>query len=215
MGFGSLTPRQLEICRFVDRFGRDHGMPPSMQEIADEFGFAGPSGVRDHLKALERKGAIIREPGKARSLKVAPGVLGGRDRGGIPVLGRIAAGVSIEAVENYDRALPIPGMLFAGQTLFALLVRGESMINEGIRDGDMAIINRQDEVNDGEIAAVILDDEATLKKVLRQRNRLILRAANADYPDIVVSSSDRRTVRIAGRYVGLFRSLQLPQSMSA
>ncbi len=89
------------------------------------------------------------------------------------------------------------------------------MINEGIRDGDVAIINRQDEVVDGEIAAVIIDEEATLKRVRRKRNRLILEAANPDYPDIILNASDRQAVRIAGRFVGLFRSLHIPSTMRA
>ncbi len=84
------------------------------------------------------------------------------------------------------------------------------MINEGIRDGDVAIINRQDEVANGEIAAVIIEEEATLKRVRRKRNLLILEAANPAYSDIALNASDRQGIRIAGRYVGLFRSLQIP-----
>jgi len=203
----SLTDRQSEICEFIDHCSQSQGMSPTLQEIADRFGFAGPTGVRDHVRALEKKGAIRRERGKARSLRVLPGVLSpGRDEG-IPLVGRIAAGAPIDAVENCEGFLPIPNRLFPGGDLFALAVRGDSMTNEGIRDGDIAVIRRQDDVGDGEIAAVVLGEEATLKKVFRRRSRLVLRAANPAFDDIVVDSSSPEPIRIAGRYVGLFRSL--------
>ena len=191
-------------------------MAPTLGEIADHFGFASPTGVRDHLTALEKKGAIERDHGKARSLRVLPGVLPEKIPEGIPLIGKIAAGTPMEAIENCCDILPVPAQLFAGSgDLFALVVRGDSMINEGIQDGDLAILKKQSEIENGEIAAVLVDDEATLKKVYRDKTQLILRAANANYPDIVVTPAMRKTLRIAGRYVGLIRSEQSLESIVA
>lgn len=214
IALNSLTPRQLEICQFIERFRLEHHMAPTLTEIAKNFGFAGATGVRDHLNALEKKGAIVREHGKARSLRIAEGVLPERSEG-IPVLGNIAAGDPIEAIEQCDRFLPVPARLFGKGDLFGLSICGDSMTGEGIRDGDVAIIQKQSEVANGEIAAVVMDEEATLKRVFRDGGALTLRAANPSFPDIVVKNEGRFNVRIAGLFIGLIRSGQLQAAISA
>jgi len=210
----SFTTRQLEICQFIEKFRQDRGMAPTLTEIAKNFHFAGATGARDHLNALGKKGAIVRENGKARSLGVVEGILPERTDG-IPVLGNIAAGDPIEAIEQCDRYLPVPTTLFGTGELFALRICGDSMTGEGIRDGDVAIIEKQPKVANGAIAAVVMDEEATLKRVFRERGDLILKAANPSFPDIVIKKARRINVRIAGLFVGLVRSGQLQSAMSA
>ncbi|MCL4104602.1 UNVERIFIED_CONTAM: hypothetical protein GTU68_004556 [Idotea baltica] len=189
---------------------------PTLCEIAEHFGYGSPTGARDHVLALEKKGMISRERGKARSIQITdPVTLAALDPKipradesdfGIPVLGRIAAGLPIEAIERCERFLPISRHLFGPREVFALEVSGDSMIDKGIHDGDLAIVSKQISVESGEIAAVVIDDEATLKIVIQKGKELILRAANVDFPDIHLSQRDGRSIRIAGKYVGLIRA---------
>jgi repressor LexA len=125
---------------------------------------------------------------------------------GIPLVGHIAAGNPQIALQDPDDVVPVSPELFPGSELFALRVRGESMKNAGILPGDIAVLNRQSEVADGEIAAVLLDDEATLKYLYRLKGAVILRGANPAFPDIVIRSDGQRSVQILGKYVGLIRN---------
>jgi repressor LexA len=212
----TLTQRQREIFDFIVRTFTTSLHTPTLCEIAEHFGYGSSTGARDHVLALEKKGMISRERGKARSIQITdPVTLGGLkqsspkwdDTGfGIPVLGRIAAGPPIEAIEQCDRFLPVSSSLFGSREVFGLEICGDSMIGEGIHQGDIAIIARQPTVESGEIAAVVIEGEATLKFLIRESHKLILRAANSTYPDIIVDSKSEAEVRIAGKYVGLVRS---------
>ena len=144
---------------------------------------------------------VARLPGKARGLKLVVSV----SPSGIPIAGRIAAGVPREATQDVDEILPVSSKFFGGTDLFALRVKGDSMKDAGIFSGDIAVMNRQQDVIDGEIAAVLLDDEATLKFVYRRSGDVILRGANSDFPDIVIRPDESRSLRILGKYVGLVR----------
>ena len=143
---------------------------------------------------------LARQPGKARSLRLTISV-----PSGIPVIGRIAAGTPQEAFQTADEFLPLPPQFFPGTELFALLVKGDSMRDVGILSGDIAVMNRQPDVADGEIAAVLLDDDATLKFVHRRSGTLVLRGANPTFPDIVIQRDEARSLHILGKYVGLVR----------
>lgn len=172
---------------------------PTHREIANRFQFASVNSVRSHLRLMERKGMLARQSGKARSLRliVAPS--------GIPLLGQIAAGNPLEAFQHIDEFLPLSPAMFRGNQLFALRVKGESMKDVGILPGDIAVVNRQQDVTDGEIAAVLLEDDATLKFVHRRNGAVVLRGANAAFRDIVIRRNDARALRILGKYVGLIR----------
>jgi repressor LexA len=139
-------------------------------------------------------------PGKARGLKLIIHV-----PSGIPVLGRIAAGAPREAIQDADEILPVSPQFFRGNDLFALRVKGDSMKDVGILPGDIAVLNRQQDVGDGEIAAVLLDEDATLKFVHRRSKTVVLRGANPDFPDIIIRNDESRSLRILGKYVGLIR----------
>lgn len=194
------TQRQQEIAAFIATEFRDRGMTPTQREIATRFGFASPNAVRTHLRLMEKKGMIERTPHKARSLKLCAGAAPG-----IPLLGKIAAGIPLEAVECPDDMLPVPPQLFRGTDLFALRVKGDSMKDAGILSGDIAVLNRQQDVADGEIAAVLLDDDATLKYLFRRRGTVVLQGANPGFPDVVIRADEVRTLRILGKFVGLIR----------
>ncbi len=149
---------------------------------------------------MEKKGMLNRLPGKARGLtvKCSP-VLG------IPLVGDIAAGGPQMAYQEPEEIVLASPELFSGSELFALRVKGDSMKDAGILNGDIAVINRQSNVVDGEIAAVLLDDEATLKYFHRPDVTILLRGANPTFSDIVISEGGRRSVSVLGKYVGLIR----------
>lgn len=193
------TPRQLEIAEFLGGELQRRGVMPTHREIADRFQFASVNSVRSHLRLMERKGMVARQPGKARSLRLTVTPIG------IPLLGRIAAGDPFEAIQEAEDFLPVSPSMFSGSQLFALRVKGESMKNVGILPGDFAVINCQYEISNGEIAAVLLDDDATLKYVFRRNGSIILRGANPEFQDIIIGREDTRTLRIIGKYVGLIR----------
>lgn len=202
-----LTRRQAEILEFIRKCLREVGVPPTHHEIAERFGLKGTYGVRQHLSLMEKKGHLRLIHGKSRGISLTSPISPdpGRNICAIPLIGLIAAGKPILAVENVEEYLRVGVGIFHGRNLFALRVRGDSMINIGIAEGDIAIINQQPRVNNGEIAAVTLDDEATLKRVILGQNCVRLRAENDRYQDIVITSKSDREFRIAGKYVGLIR----------
>jgi repressor LexA len=185
---------------------RKSGSAPTQREIAERFGFASLNSVRSHLRLMEKKGMLNRLPGRARGLKLKR-----RLTSGIPLLGHIAAGDPQIALQDPEEIVPVSAGLFSGSELFALRVRGESMKDAGILHGDIAVMNRQNEVADGEIAAVLLDDEATLKYFYRRTGAVILRGANPAFAEIVIRDNGHRSVQILGKYVGLIRNQGSPR----
>lgn len=202
-----LTQRQAEILSFIRKFLKENGVPPTHSEIATQFGLKGTYGVRQHLRLMEKKGYLRLSQGKARGIRLTSAISSLHDQEihEIPLIGRIAAGQPVLAVENVEDHLKISAGVFQGKDLFALRVQGDSMINAGIKSGDIAIINQQPEVHNGEIAAVLIDDEATLKRVMLEQNRVRLKAENDHFQDIVITSETDRRFCIAGRFVGLIR----------
>jgi repressor LexA len=195
------TERQQQIASFLQSESIKRGSAPTQREIAERFGFSSLNSVRSHLRLMEKKGMLKRLPGKARGLKLEY-----RPPVGIPLVGKIAAGHPQAALQDPDEIIPVSPELFLGSELFALRVNGESMKNAGILPGDIAVMNRQNEVADGQIAAVLLDDEATLKYLHRRRTSVILRAANPAFSDITIRNDGQRSVQVLGKYVGLIRS---------
>ena len=196
----NLTPRQLEIVRFIRDFVAQHEYAPTMQEIADHLGVRRPT-VFEHIEALQAKGALKRQPTRTRTIELAEEFQ--EDRRPLRLMGRIAAGRPIEAVEDPE-VLDIES-LFRGRTgeTFVLQVRGESMIEEQIRNGDYVIVERREEARNGETVVALVDDgEATLKKFYREPGRIRLQPANAAMEPIYVESS---RVRIQGVVIGILR----------
>jgi len=194
------TERQEQIAAFLHSELRKRGVMPTQREIAERFGFASLNSVRSHLRLMEKKGILTRLPGKARGLRLKH-----RPPKGIPLLGHITAGHPAMAFQDADEVVPISPELFPGSDLFALRVRGESMKNAGILPGDIAVMDRQKDVADGDIAAVLIEDDATLKYLYRRSGNVILRGANPAFPDIEIRADATQSVQILGKYVGLIR----------
>jgi repressor LexA len=204
----TLGPRQKKILEYILGTVEERGYPPSVREIADAVGLASPSTVHAHLEALQRKGYIRKDATKPRAIEIsyAPGVGPSDSRSGVrhvPLLGRIAAGVPIQAVEEIEEVVAVPASLIGDGTFFMLKVKGDSMHDAGIQDGDLVVIRKQDDANNGEIVAAMLEDEATVKTLVRQGNKTILRPENPAYEPIEVDGEGR----ILGKVVALMRSM--------
>lgn len=203
----SLTNKQSEIYNFIVSWQVDKGYPPTQMELRNHFGFGSLNAVRSHLALIEKKGYIHLEIGKARGirLKAVPEMASRQQEDHIPLLGQIAAGSPIWADQNFVEHLPIAPTLFGGGEVFALRISGASMKGAGIHDGDIAIIKRQSNVENGEIAAVLIDQEATLKRVYLSSNSLLLKAENPAFKDLKFSAGENDFIQILGLYKGIIR----------
>lgn len=206
-----LSPRQREMLDFIVSYIDQHGVAPTYRDMGRALGIKSTNGVSDHLKALERKGYIERLGGRGapRAIKLTEQATVHLDDGvaQVPVLGRIAAGAPLLASENYEGMVSVDrDLLPRSGTLFALHVSGQSMIEDGILDGDTVFVRQQDTCRDGEIAAVLVEDEATVKRVYREPTRLRLQPANSSMDPIYVDPQ-LDEVRLLGIVVGVFRRL--------
>lgn len=202
-----LTPKQTKIYEFIRACQMKNGYPPTQAEICNHFGFGSLNAVRNHLALIEKKGYLQLSSGKARGIQLAlmPSKAGQYETG-IPLLGNIAAGVPIWSEQNIENYLPIPPALFGNGEIFALRVIGDSMTGAGIRNGDIALIERSQNVANGEIAAVLIDNEATLKRVYIRPNSLVLKSENPAFKDLKYAASNHDIVRILGLYRGIIRT---------
>lgn len=174
-----LSRKQLQIYEYIADYIRSEGYPPSLREIGHAVGLASPSTVHSHLNALARAGLITRSTGKTRSIALtdAPEV-----SGGVPILGTVAAGEPILAVE--DALGYLPYMVGDSDEYFALQIRGDSMIDAGILNGDMVVVHRQPVAYNGEIVIALIEDEATCKTLRRRDGEIWLMPENDDYEPI-------------------------------
>jgi repressor LexA len=215
-GAGMLSKRQREIFDFVVAYADKHGYPPTVREIGDAVGLASPSTVHAHLANLERAGYLRRDPTKPRALEVV-----GRERAAavgavsaaheaarLPLVGEIAAGGPLLAEENIQDYLAVPEPLSAGDDDFLLRVKGDSMIEAGILEGDYVVVHRQQTARDGDIVVALAGadeaaDEATVKRFFRENGRIRLQPQNSAldplYPD---------HVQVLGKVTGVFRTLR-------
>lgn len=198
-----LTKRQEQVLSFIIAYLRKEGVPPTLQEIGEALGIRSLRGVTDHLEALERKGYIERLSGSARGIR--PMVEWDRSSTvSIPLVGHITAGHPILAQENIEGYIPFPQELVLGSGIyFALKVKGNSMAGDHIAEGDIAIIRQQPSIQPYEIAAVLVGNEATLKRVEQKGKEVYLLSSNPLYPPLKVPAEE---VKILGKLVGLLRS---------
>ncbi len=200
----TLTKKQVQIKDFIERYSREHGYSPSLSEIRDEFGISTISTVHEHLSNLVEKGVIKRLKGVARSLELV-NLKSMAETMSVPLVGVITAGKPIEAIEVPDEVIEIAkDRRFQEGELYALRVRGNSMIGDGIFDGDFAIIKKQAWADNGDTAVAIVDDnEATLKKYYKEKGRIRLQPANPTFSPIF-----RKEVEIRGIVVKIIRDFQ-------
>ena len=200
-----LTARQREVLSFLIRFLKERGYPPTVREIAHHLGLKGPRSPKKRLDALEEKGYIRRNPGKSRAIEVM-GVSPSRSYRLVPLVGRVRAGGPSLALEDFEGEVALDRSLAGGSETFFLRVRGDSMIGDHIRDKDLALVHPQPMVDNGEISVVLIDDEATLKRVYKVGNALRLQPSNPTMKPIIVGRENGK-VTIVGKVIGIFREV--------
>ncbi len=202
----TLTPRQEQILALIREHLTRNGVPPTRAELAQALGFRSANAAEEHLRALARKGVIELIPGASRGIRL-PGALPGEGLsvGGLPVVGRVAAGQPILAEQHIEDHLAVAGKVFRPHADFLLRVRGESMRDAGILDGDLLAVHSTPQADNGRIVVARLEDEVTVKRFRRQGHKVQLLAHNPDFPTIHV---DLRTqpLHIEGVAVGVVRS---------
>lgn len=216
MARGKLGKRQIAIYDFIRTYSTEHGYPPSVREIGAAVGLASPSTVHMHLKVLEEQGLIKRDSKKPRTIEVMGKQASGSSDEGIasvtqdvghnvitlPLVGRVAAGTPILAEQNIEDTLTLPTSIVGDSSSFILRVRGESMINAGIFDGDYIVVKEQQDAHDGEIVVALIEDSATVKTFYREQGRIRLQPENDTMEPICVDNPT-----ILGRVTALIRSV--------
>ena len=201
-----LTRRQAEILALIREYVYDEGYPPTRAEIAEAFGFRSPNAAEEHLRALERKGAIELLPGSSRGIRLLEA--DAEREAGIPVFGRVAAGEPILAEQHIEDHYPVDPALFHPRAHYLLRVRGMSMRDIGIMDGDLLAVHRTQQAQNGQIVVARLDEEVTVKRFRRRGSIVYLLPENADFEPIRVDLREQPLV-IEGLGVGLLRNHSL------
>ncbi len=222
-----LTSTQEKILNFLRNFLREKGFPPTLREIASHFGLKGPKGPQKTLHILERKGYIRKTPGGSRAIEILKpqiaglrtamvqgrrsGLLFGKNVGSasvptvfLPIVGRVTAGDPILAIENIEGYVNFDRNLVSSEDVFLLRVKGESMIDAHIQDGDFALVKPQKDAENGEIIVALIDDEATIKRIFKKRDLIRLEPANPNMEPIVIKKGEKK-VTIVGKVIGIFR----------
>ncbi len=205
-----LTERQRQVLEFIDAQIRDRGYPPSVREIGEAVGLSSSSTVHAHLAALQDKGYLRRDPTKPRAIELVYDSSSGqaierRPVRHIPLIGNVAAGTGVLAFEDVEESVPVPEDFTGAGQLFMVRVRGESMVDAGILDGDYVVVRQQPDADAGEIVvAGIPGEEATVKTFLRRRGKIVLRPENPTMSEMIFDPGD---VSIYGKVVTLLRRL--------
>lgn len=203
-----LSERQQQVLEYIREITTGRGYPPSVREIGEAVGLSSPSSVHAHLSTLVEQGYLKRDPSKPRAIVVVdqgePSQPVRSDRlRDVPLLGRIAAGTPILAAEHVEEVLPLPVDLVGNGPVFLLEVKGDSMIGAGILEGDLVAVRSQKDAEDGEIVAALIEgEEATVKRLRRDSDKVILESANPNYAPMVFTDG----VEIVGKVVSVFRS---------
>ncbi|MDW7652404.1 MAG: transcriptional repressor LexA [Bacillota bacterium] len=200
-----LTPRQMQILEYIRREVKAKNYPPSVREIGEAVGLSSSSTVHAHLSKLESKGFIRRDPTKPRAIELLdddPPPSFVPDVVNVPVVGHVTAGEPILAEQNIEDYFPLPKMMVHRDTVFLLSVRGDSMINAGIMDGDYVIVRQQTTASNGEIIVAMLDGEATVKRFYKEKDHIRLQPENDLYEPL--RSPD---IAVIGKVIGVFRNI--------
>ena len=196
--------KQSEIYKFLKTYTESKGYPPSVREICEAVSLRSTSTVHGHLKRLEKKGMIKRDPSKPRALEIAELSAPKKEMINIPIVGKITAGLPILATENIEDTFPIPlDYIKHDKELFMLRVSGQSMVNVGIRDNDLAIIENSQNAINGDIVVALIDDSATIKTFFKEKDHIRLQPENDTMDPILVDDCT-----ILGKLVGIFRSFK-------
>ena len=194
----TLTPRQAQILKLIEEYTEHSGYPPTRSEICEAMGFKSPNAAEEHLRALARKGVIDMIPGASRGIRL-------KHEPGIPVIGRVAAGSPILAAEHVESRYQLDSSLFNPSADYLLKVRGLSMRDAGILDGDLLAVHKTHEYRSGQIVVARLSDEVTVKRIRRNRDKVELIPENPDFETRVVDPR-REHLEIEGIAVGIIRN---------
>jgi repressor LexA len=202
-----LTKRQQEIFDFIRKYSAKYGYPPTVRDIGKAVGLASSSTVHAHLANLERIGLLRRDPSKPRAIERAVGTAVDSMRGivrsdGLPLLGSVAAGQPMLADENIEEYVPVPDIAGGSDGSYLLRVRGDSMVEAGILEGDYVVVRPQETATDGDVVVALLGEEATVKRFFHESDHVRLQPENASMEPI-----RSKEVKILGRVVGLMRSV--------
>lgn len=200
--------KQQQILDFVNRQVAEKGYPPSVREICQAVGFKSTSTVHAYIKKLEEEGQIHKDATKPRALRILDdrrnsldGYISDREIENVPVVGKITAGQPILAVENIEETFPVPVQYLENSTVFMLKVRGDSMIQAGIMDGDYILVKQQNTAENGDIVAALIGEEATVKRFFKEKDHIRLQPENPAYEPIIVKDN----LTVLGKVIGLFR----------
>ena len=202
MGYGKISTKQNEILEYLKAQIISRGYPPAVREICEAVNLKSTSSVHSHLETLEKNGYIRRDPSKPRAIEIVDSEfnLTRRELVNVPIVGTVTAGQPILAVENIDGYFPIPTEYMPNEQTFMLKVKGESMINAGIFDGDQIIVEKQSTASNGDFVVALIDDSVTVKTFYREKGHIRLQPEN-DFMDPIILDD----VQILGKVIGLFR----------
>lgn len=206
MNMDELSKKQLEVLSFIKKEINKKGYPPSVREICDAVKLKSTSTVHGHLERLEKKGYIRRDPTKPRAIEILDGssvVIPQKEMVELPIVGKVTAGQPILAEENIEDTFPVPVDFVGNKNAFILVVKGDSMINAGIFDGDYVIVRQQSVARNGEIVVALLNDEATVKTFYKEKDYFRLQPENPYLLPIIV-----REVTVLGKVIGVFRKIR-------
>ena len=202
MAQGKISAKQQEILEYIKSQILERGFPPSVRDICEAVHLKSTSSVHSHLETLEKNGYIRRDPTKPRAIEILDDSFNfnRREMVNVPIVGKVAAGEPILAVENIENYFPIPAEFMPNEPTFILQVQGESMINAGILDGDYVLVQQQPTANDGDMVVALVDDSATVKTFYKENGYYRLQPEN-DFMDPIIVSE----VMIMGKVIGTFR----------
>lgn len=206
MSYGKITQKQQEILEYIKSEILNRGFPPAVREICEAVNLKSTSSVHSHLETLEKNGYIRRDPTKPRAIEIVDDNfnLTRREMVNVPIVGRVAAGEPLLAIENIENYFPIPSEFLPNAQIFILNVKGDSMVNAGILDGDKVIVEQRPDASNGDKVVALLDDSATVKTFYREDGHCRLQPEN-DYMDPIIVTGD---LDILGKVIGVFRFLK-------
>lgn len=202
MSYGRITPKQEQILEYIKLQILEKGYPPAVREICQAVGLKSTSSVHSHLESLEKKGYIRRDPSKPRAIEILDEEfqVGRREMVSVPILGKVAAGEPLLAVEHIEEYYPVPADCMPKEPCFMLTVQGDSMINIGIYNGDLLMVKQQSTAENGDIVVALIDDSATVKRFFKEKNQYRLQPENDSMEPIIVDECT-----ILGKVCALFR----------
>lgn len=202
MSKGKISAKQLEILECIKSVTLSRGYPPTVREIGEAVHLSSSASVHAHLATLEKNGYIRRDPSKPRAIEIVDDefAISHREYAQIPIVGRVAAGEPLLAEENITDYFPVPVEMVPNDQLFMLVVKGDSMINAGIFDGDKVIVRQKNTAQNGDLVVALIEDGATVKTFYKEKDHIRLQPENPDYDPIIVTD-----VTILGEVIGVFR----------